>query len=84
MVKALAEAYGCTVLAACEVVGLAHYPAQPVEESGLSADLEKEVGRYPAYGSRRLTLQLRRAPYHYRVNRKHIQRVMREKDRCAR
>ena len=84
MVKALVEVYGCSVLAACEVVGLAHstyyYPAQPVDESDLYADLKKEAGRYPTYGSRRLTHQLRRAPYHYRVNRKHIQRIMREKD----
>ena len=84
MAKALVEVYGCTVLAACEVVGLAHssyyYQAQPVGESGLYADLKKEAGRYPTYGSRRLTHQLRRAPYHYRVNRKRIQRIMREKD----
>jgi putative transposase len=84
MAKALVEVYGCTVLTACEVVGLAHssyyYQAQPVDESGLLAALKKEAGRYPTYGSRRLTHQLRRAPYHYRVNRKRIQRIMREKD----
>src|SRR5512141_1508731 len=42
-------------------------------------DLEKEAGRYPKYGSRRLTRQLRRAPYRYCVNRKRIQRLMRQK-----
>jgi transposase InsO family protein len=80
MAKALVEVYGCTVLAACEVVGLAHstyyYQAALLDESGIRADLKKEAGRYPTYGSRRLTHQLRRAPYLYRVNRKRIQRIM--------
>jgi transposase InsO family protein len=84
MVKALVEVYGCSVQAACQVVGLAHstfyYQLQPADESGLCADLEQEAGRRPTYGSRRLTHQLRRAPYRYRVNRKHIQRLMRKKD----
>ena len=84
MTKALVEVYGCTVLAACEVVGLGHstfyYRAQTLEESGLCADLKKEAGHYPTYGSRRLTHQLRRAPYLYRVNRKRIQRIMGQED----
>ena len=83
MVKALVEVYGCSIKAACHVVGLAHstyyYRLQSEEESGLCTDLDHEAGRYPTYGSRRLTHQLRRAPYHYRVNRKHIQRLMRQK-----
>ncbi len=78
------EVYGCSVQTACQVVGLAHstfyYQPWPVDESCLSADLEQEAGRYSTYGSRRLTHQLRRAPYRYRVNRKHIQRIMRQKD----
>jgi putative transposase len=84
MARALVEMYGCTILAACEVVGLGHstfyYRAQTLEESGLCADLKKEAGRYPTYGSRRLTHQLRRAPYLYRVNRKRIQRIMSQED----
>ncbi len=83
MVKALVEVYGCSVQAACQVVGLAHstfyYQLQPVDKSCISSDLEQEAGWYPTYGSRRLTHQLRRAPYHYRINRKHIQRLMRKK-----
>ena len=55
-------------------------PTPACDESGLCADLEKEAGHYPTYGSRRLTHQLRRAPYRYRVNRKQIQRIMRQKD----
>jgi transposase InsO family protein len=84
MVKALVEVYGCSVQVACQIVGLAHstfyYQLQPADKSGLCADLEQEAGRHPTYGSRRLTHQLRRAPYRYRVNRKHIQRIMRQKD----
>jgi putative transposase len=84
MAKALVEVYGCSVQAACQVVGLAHstfyYQLQPAEENSLCADLDQEAGRHPTYGSRRLTHQLRRAPYRYRVNRKHIQRIMRQKD----
>jgi transposase InsO family protein len=84
MAKALVEVYGCSVQAACQVVGLAHstfyYLPLPADVSCLSADLEQEAGRYPTYGSRRLTHQLRRAPYLYRVNRKRIQQLMRQKD----
>jgi transposase InsO family protein len=83
MVKALVEVYGCSVKVACQIVGLAHstfyYQLQPEDESGLCTDLDQEAGRHPTYGSRRLTHQLRRGPYHYRVNRKHIQRLMRKK-----
>jgi len=83
MAKALVEVYGCSIKAACQVVGLAHstfyYQLQSEEESSLCADLDQEAGRHPTYGSRRLMHQLRRAPYIYQVNRKHIQRLMRKK-----
>lgn len=84
MMKALVDAFGCSVQAACEVTGPAHstyyYQSQRAEDSQLIADLEQEAGRFPLYGSRRLTHQLRRSPYHYRINRKRIQRLMRQKD----
>ena len=84
MTKVLVEVCGCSVQAACEVLGLApstyYYQSQQAEESQLVADLEQEAGRFPLYGSRRLTHQLRRSPYHYRINRKRIQRLMRQKD----
>jgi transposase InsO family protein len=84
MAKALVEVCGCSVQAACEVTGLApstyYYQSQHAENSQLVADLEQEAGRFPLYGSRRLTQQLRRSPYHYRINRKRIQRIMRQKD----
>ena len=71
--KALVEMSGCLVQDACEVVGLLrssyYYCSRRTEVEQLVVDLEQEAGRYPKYGSRRLTRQLRRAPYHYRVNR---------------
>jgi putative transposase len=81
--KALVETSGCSVQEACEVLGLSrssyYYDSHHSEAEQLVADLEQEAGRYPKYGSRRLTHQLRRAPYHHRVNRKRIQRIMRQK-----
>ena len=77
------ETSGCSVQEACQVLGLSHssyyYRSQRAEAEQLVVDLEQEAGRYPKYGSRRLTQQLRRAPYHYSVNRKRIQRIMRLK-----
>lgn len=81
--KELVEATGCSVQAACAVLGLAHssyyYHSHRVEEDQLVSDLKQEARRYPRYGSRRLTHQLRRAPYHYAINRKRTQRIMRQK-----
>ena len=83
MAKALVEVYGCSVQAACAVVDLAHstyyYQSQRPDESQLCADLEQTAGQYPTYGSRRLTHQLRRSPYRYHINRKRVQRIMRQK-----
>jgi len=64
------------------MVGLSHssyyYRTHRPDEHRLHSDLEQEAGKNPAYGSRRLTQQLRRKPYGYRINRKHIQRLMRQ------
>jgi transposase InsO family protein len=80
--KALLETSGCSVQEACDVLGLSHssyyYRSQWIEAEQLVADLEQEAGHNPTYGSRRLTKQLRRAPYQHRVNRKRIQRIMRQ------
>jgi transposase InsO family protein len=40
--------------------------------------IEAIVQEFPTYGSRRVTKQLRRSPYNIRVNRKRIQRLLRE------
>jgi len=81
--KTLVETSNGSVQAVCEVLGLArssyYYHCQREGAVQLVVDLEQEAGRYPKYGSRRLTQQLRRAPYHHCVNRKRIQRIMRQK-----
>lgn len=73
---------GCTVQAACEAVGLArssyYYRGRRGTGGQLLADLAREAGQHPTYGSRRLTHQLRRRPYGYRVNRKRVQRWLRQ------
>ena len=83
MAKALVEVYGCSVQTACVVMGLAHstyyYQSQRLDKNRLGTDLEQADRQYPTYGSRRLTHQLRRKPYDYRINRKHTQRLMRQK-----
>lgn len=81
--QVLQETSGCSVQEACDVLGLSHssyyYHSQRADVERLAADLEQEAGHNPTYGSRRLAKQLRRAPYHYGVNRKRIQRIMRQK-----
>ncbi len=79
----LVQSRTCTVQAACAAVGLGHssyyYDEHRAKAGPLSVDLEQAAGQHPTYGSRRLTHQLRREPYGYQVNRKCIQRLMREK-----
>jgi transposase InsO family protein len=68
---------------ACELVGLPrstyYYQSQKATDPQLEADLEQVVGQFPTYGTRRVTHQLRRKPYGYRVNRKRIQKIMRRR-----
>lgn len=80
--RQLTQAPGCSVRSACEVLSLSsssyYYRASRQSRRQLATDLVQEAGQHPTYGSRRLTHQLRRAPYSYQVNRKHIQRLMRQ------
>lgn len=66
----------------CAVVGLArssyYSPESNQDESEVRPAIEAMVREFPTYGSRRVTAQLRRAPYELRVNRKRVQRLMRE------
>lgn len=81
MVKRLHE-LGYSVKLACEVLGLSrssYYYRGREQSPGLEADLKAVLGTYPTYGTRRATHQLRRAPYHYCINRKRVQRLMRQK-----
>lgn len=66
----------------CEVVGLSrssyYYVASRSDDAQLRAAIGELAAAWPTYGSRRLTAQLRREPHHLVVNRKRVQRVMRE------
>jgi transposase InsO family protein len=82
-VNDLVVAESCSTKAACDAVGMArstyYYRSRARDESQIGIDLEQVAGQYPKYGTRRMTHQLRRAPYGYQINRKRIQRLMREK-----
>jgi len=82
-VQALVEEKRGSVKMICETVGLPrssyYYRSQRGKHGQLEADLETVAGQYPKYGTRRITHQLRRAPYHYQINRKRVQRIMRQK-----
>lgn len=71
------------VEAICQVVGLArssyYYRAVVPEEVALKQAIEQVAARFPTYGTRRITAQLRRdLPELTPLNRKRVQRVMRE------
>ena len=74
---------GYPITKVCELLKLSrstyYYQPVQVEESELQAAIEDLAGQYPTYGTRRITHQLRRAPYRMHVNRKRVQRVMAEK-----
>lgn len=80
MVRSLVQEPGYAVRLACALLDLApssyYYHGQATDHQ-LEADLKKEAGQHPTYGTRRLLHQLRRKPYRYEVNRKHIQRLAR-------
>ena len=83
MVRSLADWYSYPVELACELVGLPrssyYYRSHKTDESQLVADLKTVAGQYVTYGTRRVRSQLRRPPYSYRINRKRVQRLMRQK-----
>lgn len=66
--------------AACELLGLArstfYYQPVAVDEGELGEAIGKVIARHPTYGTRRVTQELRRAPYHMQVNRKRVRRLM--------
>lgn len=66
----------------CDVLGLArssyYYVAVTKAEAQVVRAIEALARKFPTYGSRRLAHQLRRAPYGLTVNRKRVQRIMRE------
>jgi len=76
----LGSEYPVTVI--CETLELArstfYRGAQKADESALRASIEQLAGRYPTYGSRRISAQLRREAAGLVVNRKRVQRLMRQ------
>lgn len=81
--RALIEWFDCPVHTALEVLDLArssyYYRSQAVADGRLEADMQLVAGQFPTYGTRRMTHELRRPPYRYHVNRKRVQRIMRER-----
>ena len=55
-----------------------YYRSAEADESDLREAVNQLAAQFPTYGSRRLAAQLRRPPYELKVNRKRVQRVMRE------
>lgn len=82
MAEQLVEKQGYPVKAVCGMLDLPrssyYYRPRREGEETLLADLRVVAGQHPTYGTRRLTHQLRRKPYGYRVNRKRIQRLARK------
>ena len=83
MAQELVRCHGYAVRQVCELLELApssyYYHSHSSNNVDLEADLKVVAGEYPTYGTRRLMHQLRRRPYGYVVNRKHIQRLARQK-----
>jgi len=82
MVRSLHEWYGFPISQACELVELPrssyYYRSQISDDSQLLTDMENVLGQFVTYGTRRVRSQLRRRPYSYRINRKRVQRLMRQ------
>ena len=55
-----------------------YYRSAEADEGELREAVNQLAAQFPTYGSRRLAAQLRRAPYKLTVNRKRVQRVMRD------
>ena len=79
----LNEQDGYPVSSACELLDLPHstYYYRPVEvdECELETAIEEIARQFPAYGTRRVSEQLRRPPYEMWVNRKRVRRIMAKK-----
>jgi len=79
----LSDQEGYPVTAACKFLELQrstfYYQSEQVDESELEAAIEEIAGKYPTYGTRRVTQELRRFPYELQVNRKRIRRIMAKK-----
>jgi putative transposase len=84
IVQKLVQQEGYSVRQACDLLDLSsssYYYNHPKHQADvIEMALKVEAGKHPTYGTRRLTHQLRRLPYEYKVNRKRIQRLARQND----
>jgi transposase InsO family protein len=82
MVQVLQKNFGYSVQEGCQLMDLPrssyYYASQKMDETALKAGLLTAAGQFPRYGSRRLTHQLHRSPYHYTIGRFHVRRLMRQ------
>ena len=80
--KELSQTMGYPVELACDVVGLPrstyYYQTHQVADVALVKAIHEIAGQFPTYGKRRMTHELRRPPYQYAVNHKHVGRLMRQ------
>ncbi len=80
----LTQAEGYSVAQACRLLDLprSSYYYQPCsrDDRALEAAIEAVRSEFLMYGTRRVTAQLHRAPHLLEVNRKPVQRIMRQKD----
>lgn len=87
MVRLLSEKYAYPIRLACDLVGLSpstyYYRSQKADESELVAAVKEVAGQHVVYGTRRVRSQLRRPPHGYRLNRKRVQRIMRQRKGCC-
>lgn len=82
MIGQLHQEEGYPLAALCRLLGVSrstyYYQARVVDDGALRAAIETIATEFPTYGSRRITAQLRRLPYGVVVNRKRVQRLLRQ------
>lgn len=82
MVKTLHENHAYPIAALCRLLEVPRsrysYRSQASPDEAVRQAVQAVAAAYPTYGSRRIAAQLRRAPHQMMVNRKRVQRLMRE------
>ena len=82
MVAELHQHHAYPVAALCRLLDVPrsryYYVSTLASDQRVRQAIETVAVTYPTYGSRRITAQLRRPPYNLIVNRKQVQRLMRE------
>ena len=75
---------GYPISTACAVLNLPrssyYYHLVGKDECELEEAIEQVAGKFPTYGTRRVSQQLRRSPYKLSVGRKHVRRIMAQKN----